>query len=261
MPYVLAHDRTLHFSELPRTPGSGRTFSSGFPPLDRILPGHALSRGAAHELLYFPHHAPPWFVALSLSLELLRESKTTRLVWFDLDKTLNPIALYQAGVGSDRLLILRPSCERDLLWALAECLRSPAVGAVVALLPARLTPAGARRLQLAASSGATAIFLRPHTPHTHHHAAATRLLVEPAPAPDPHTRRWRIQLIHGHGGLLNHPVFIERHHAPSVVPELIPELAPALTPSLAADLLHSSAPISNRPGQPSVQTGRKYLAG
>ena len=50
--------------------------------------------------------------------------------------------------------------------------------------------------------------VRPHTAASRHHAAATRWLVEPARG-ERTVQRWKIQLIHGHGGLLNQSVYLE----------------------------------------------------
>jgi hypothetical protein len=51
------------------------------------------------------------------------------------------------------------------------------------------------------------LLIRPLTGAVHH-AAATRWLVEPARG-ERTVQRWRVQLIHGHGGLLHKPVYLE----------------------------------------------------
>jgi hypothetical protein len=52
------------------------------------------------------------------------------------------------------------------------------------------------------------VLVRPHTDASRHHAATTRWLVEPARG-ERTVQRWKIQLIHGHGGLLNRTVYLE----------------------------------------------------
>lgn len=56
---------------------------------------------------------------------------------------------------SQRLLIVRPDNEIDLLWAVEEALRSTAVGLVVAEPSGVLSLTAGRRLQLAAEAGKT----------------------------------------------------------------------------------------------------------
>src|SRR4051794_14948033 len=56
--------------------------------------------------------------------------------------------------------------------------------------------------------GGVGVFLRPLGAASVHHAAATRWLVEPARG-ERTVQRWKIQLIHGHGGRLHQPVYLE----------------------------------------------------
>ncbi|KPP86002.1 MAG: protein ImuA [Rhodobacteraceae bacterium HLUCCO07] len=58
------------------------------------------------------------------------------------------------GVGQ-RLHVIRPITEIDLLWTVEEALRSPAVGLVIAEPSSQLSLTAGRRLQLAAETGQT----------------------------------------------------------------------------------------------------------
>ncbi len=58
------------------------------------------------------------------------------------------------GVG-ERLHLIRPSNETDLLWATEEALRSPGIGLVIAEPEKPLSLTAGRRLQLAAEAGKT----------------------------------------------------------------------------------------------------------
>ncbi|WP_037374270.1 ImuA family protein [Sediminimonas qiaohouensis] len=58
------------------------------------------------------------------------------------------------GVGQ-RLHVIRPGREIDLLWAVEEALRSPAAGLVIAEPSSPLSLTAGRRLQLAAEAGRT----------------------------------------------------------------------------------------------------------
>lgn len=58
------------------------------------------------------------------------------------------------GVGQ-RLHLIRPATETDLLWATEECLRSDGIGLVIAEPEKPLSLIAGRRLQLAAEAGRT----------------------------------------------------------------------------------------------------------
>lgn len=58
------------------------------------------------------------------------------------------------GVG-ERLHVIRPDNETDLLWSTEEALRSPGVGLVIAEPEKQLSLTAGRRLQLAAEAGKT----------------------------------------------------------------------------------------------------------
>lgn len=135
-------------------------------------------------------------------------SSRGRIVWCDPRRELYPPALAAAGIALDQLLLLRPKTAEEEIWALAECLACKGVAATIAQ-PPPLSRVQARRLQLAAErGGGVGILLRPHTAASLHHAAVTRWLVEPARG-ERTVQRWKIQLIHGHGGLLHQSVYLE----------------------------------------------------
>jgi protein ImuA len=122
-----------------------------------------------------------------------------------------PPALAAAGICLDRIYFLRPRTPRDLLWGMGESLRCPGVAAVIAA-PGRLSRIEARRLQLAAETGGGAGLLLRAAPGQGrlppHYAAATRWVVQPAPG-DPTVQRWKIRLVHCHGGNLDQTIILE----------------------------------------------------
>jgi hypothetical protein len=179
------------------------------------------------------------------SLATRNSQLATSLVISDPRRLIYPPALAAMGFDLSRLLMLRPRSAAEELWAVTEALRCKGVGAVIAAM-GKLTKIEARRLQLAAEQGGgmgvllresrqgvvgrrqwavgreqeeeffcrlptadyslpPAADCRPSTPH----AAVTRWLVQPMPG-ERTVQRWRIQLIHGHGGRLFHPVVLER---------------------------------------------------
>jgi hypothetical protein len=224
-------------ADLGGTASVTRAFSTQLEAVDRLLPGGGLGRGVVHEVLWaMGAGARPLFFAAWLaraavdpargavrSREQQQQKKTARteprppgapktagcVVWCDPRREIYPPALARsAGIALDRLFLLRPKTADEEIWALAECLGCRGVGVTVAQPPV-LSRVAARRLQLAAErGGGVGVFMRPLGAASVHHAAATRWLVEPARG-ERTVQRWKIQLIHGHGGRLHQPVYLE----------------------------------------------------
>jgi protein ImuA len=222
----------------------GKIFSTGLPEIDAMLPGNGLGRGAVHEILGEPGGMPPLFFAMLLARAA---AKTTTLalplstrggenfhhapshraiVWCDPGRSVYAPALAAAGIDLDRIYFLRPRSPRDLLWGMAESLRCPGVAAVIGT-PGGLSRIEARRLQLASETGGgTGLLLR--TPVRgrqlpSHYAAATRWVVSPASG-DPTVQRWKIRLIHCHGGDIEKTILLEHSRGTNSV-RAISELA------------------------------------
>ncbi|CAN5657558.1 hypothetical protein BH09PLA1_BH09PLA1_20890 [soil metagenome] len=132
------------------------------------------------------------------------------IVWCDPQGKLYPPAVAAMGVPLDRLFLLRPKTIPDENWAIAECLRCRGVSATIAS-PRRLSRIEARRFQLAAERGrGIGILLRPYDRTANVYSAATRWLVSPQRGLRT-VQRWRIELIHGHGGQIGQAVILEHH--------------------------------------------------
>jgi protein ImuA len=177
--------------------------------LAELLPCDGLRNGAVHEILG-AGDALPWSFALLLAHTAANDSPRRRaVVWCDPRGELFPPAVATA-LPPGQLFLLRAGDPRDELWAVAQCLRCPAVAAAVAS-PMRLDDIQARRLQLAAEQGGGIGLLlrRDNDSSRAHYAAATRWLVRPAPG-DERVQRWSVQLIHGHGGQIGKKtIFLE----------------------------------------------------
>jgi protein ImuA len=210
-------------------------FSTGLAHLDALLPGNGFPRAAIHEILSQPGQGLPLFFAMLLAKAAADPEKNSgdspsagdsqsAIIWCDPEKCIYPPALVAAGIHLRQLYMLHPKSQDDLVWATAECLRCRGVGAVVAS-PARLSRIQSRRLQLAAETGGgVGILLRPcpvtgrgggeacrsaraqYAPA--HYAAATRWLVTPSPGQRT-VQRWKIQLIHCHGGNTHKTIILE----------------------------------------------------
>jgi protein ImuA len=187
-------------------PDSRTGFRTGLSDWDDAAPGRAFAWGAVHELLFPPGVSVPRTPAALLAIAAAR-ARGGWIAWSDPDATLYAPALHRHGLAWDRLLLIRPAAPADEAWAVTECLRCRGLSATV-MEPGRLSRVEARRLQLAAERGGGAgIFLRPQRSATEY-AAATRWLVRPV-AGGTTVQRWTIELLHGHGGRIGHPVLLE----------------------------------------------------
>lgn len=197
MRMVTAHAGQLQVLSEAKIPSRReRFFETGAAAIDRLLRA-GLARGAVHEILAEPGQSRGTLFATFLARAALTPSRL--LAWSDPDGTVYPPAIQRWGVEMGRMLVLRPDSEADQAWAVAECLRCPAIGATVAGF-GRLSRIGARRLQLAAEAGGgVGIFFRTTGSQAGEYAAATRWLLRSIPG-ERLLQRWELQLIHGHGG-------------------------------------------------------------
>jgi len=109
----------------------------------------------------------------------------------------NPAAAALWGIDLERLVVVRPQRERDLLWALDQALRSGGVAAVWAPL-SQLDQHTFRRLRLAVEeSGGLGLLLRPADIRGRPSWSDLQLLVQPQASRD--GRRLRVQLVRGRG--------------------------------------------------------------
>jgi protein ImuA len=184
-----------------------RIFRTGLDELNALAPGGTFQCGAVHELLWRPRGISPKSFALLLAKSAQAEGGA--IVWSDPRRELHPPALSAAGIDLRHLILLRCAKRSEELWALAECLRCRGVSATVAAVQ-HLSRIEARRLQLAAErGGGIGLFMRPFTLATNaHYAAATRWLVQAAPA-DQGIQRWSVELLHGHGGRIGQVLLLE----------------------------------------------------
>jgi protein ImuA len=231
----------------------GETFSTGLEAVDALLPQNGLPRGAVHEILAEPPEAwkaspsspkasplsRPFFFAMLLARAAAdNESKLDShraIVWCDPARTVYAPALAAAGIGLDRLYLVRPKTSAELLWAMGESLRCPGVAATIAAAD-RLSRLEARRLQLAAETGGgVGLLLRSLLSKSTQrapgrcppiYAAATRWLIGPAPG-EANVQRWKIRLIHCHGGNTEQTLLLEHHRETNSV-RAIAELADRL---------------------------------
>src|SRR5262245_63062411 len=205
MQFISCHNGQIFKSATQWNSSRTRSFHTGLSAIDDLLPKEGWARGAIHELLWAPAHPAPRFFAL-----LIARASSGAIVWCDPRRTLYPPAIARAGIPLEKLFLLHPQNQQDQSWAIAECMRCKGVGATIAQV-SKLSRIEARRLQLAAEKGGgVGILLRPMDRSASIYAAATRWLIAPALGLRT-TQRWKIQLIHAHGGRVGKTVILEHY--------------------------------------------------
>lgn len=133
--------------------------ATGFAPLDQALPDGGWPVSGLAELL-----CPHWGCGeAELLLPLLRQlgAQQRWLVWINPPWLPFAPALARQGVALEHTLLLRCERDKDLLWAMEQCLGSGSCSLVQGW-PARPQPQQLRRLQLAAQKGhSLGLLLRP----------------------------------------------------------------------------------------------------
>jgi hypothetical protein len=167
--------------------------STGFPQLDRLLPGHGWPVGALIELIA----GCEGIGELSLPMPVLRELCAQDFPAAFISPPHIPYApaLKRAGLPLSRLLWIDAACDDDARWAAEQMLRAGGVGAILLWSETHENRA-LRRLQLAAETGrALAFVYRSPKYQAHASPAALRLVLEASP------RGLAVDVIKARGGL------------------------------------------------------------
>ncbi|WP_290582524.1 translesion DNA synthesis-associated protein ImuA [Ketobacter sp.] len=146
------------------------TVATGFPTLDRALPDGGLPCDSVAEIL-----CPQWGCGETelVSSALTSLSQQSRwLVWVNPPWLPYAPALMQQGIALENTLVIHSRQDKQILWAMEQCLSSGACSAVQGW-PHKPTPQQIRRLQLAAQKGNSLCLLM--RPQAH--------IQQPSPAP------------------------------------------------------------------------------
>jgi len=158
--------------------------ASGYPQLDRCLPGGGWPPAALTEILIEQYGIGELRLLMPALAELSAEETQAQygeytepgwIAWIAPPFQPYAPALQQSGIDLSRVLIVRPKDDSELLWSAEQALSSGTCAAVL-LWPAKLDDQASRRLQLAAEKGHSwAIAFRPLTARQQPSAAALRL--------------------------------------------------------------------------------------
>lgn len=192
-----------------RTVGNSDTVSGGAAVIDRILPAGGYRKGVLVDWI-----APTGCAADFLSLTVAREAARHggAIVIIDPDRQFFPVAAAAMGLPMEQLIVLQSSSQpdagsidQDLLWAIDQSLRCPAVAAVWGPLP-KVDDRWSRRFQLSAeSSGCLGLFVRPLSVARQPSWAEVQWLVSPtnkvagAAKADPNLFFTRLQMVRCRG--------------------------------------------------------------
>ena len=155
--------------------------SSGYPELDRHLPGGGWPLEALTEILTEQYGIGELRLLMPALARLITEdahsgcSEPGWIAWVAPPFQPYPPALQQCGIDLSRMLIVRPENPGEILWSAEQALSSGTCAAVL-FWAERLDDQASRRLQLAAEKGHSwAIAFRPMAARKQPSAAALRL--------------------------------------------------------------------------------------
>jgi protein ImuA len=190
--------------------------SSGCAGLDELLPGKGFWPGQLVEWLADGQGSGAGTLALLVARQAC-EATGGALVVADRTGCFYPPAAMAWGIDGRRLIVVRPTCQKDELWALDQCLRCRGVAAVWAPVE-RLDERSFRRLQLAAESGGVlGLLVRSSSAQGKPSWSDIQLHVHPRPEPRAQEdgslvwrgRRLHVELLRCRGGTAGSAVELE----------------------------------------------------
>ena len=214
--------------------GRLRYVSTGLVPLDEVLPRGGLPYGAVTEL--YTEQSGIGVMSLAFRMagrQLEGDEGHRRIVYVDTRGDFHPPGVWQAGVSTGRLVVVRLRNKNDAFWVVDQALRCVGVCGVVAPID-RLDERQSRRLQLAAkSSGAVGLIMRSTRLRTKSFAAV-QLLVEGVSVDElvpagqdvdrvvaymalQGARLCRLSVLSARGGMSSGSVLVDVHHESGVV--------------------------------------------
>lgn len=188
--------------------GQKAGLASGYPELDRHLPGGGWPSASLTEILTTQYGIGELRLLMPALSVLSRATPPQQdfsepgwIAWVAPPFQPYPPALQQRGIDLSRMLIVRPKNAGEILWSAEQALSSGTCAAVL-LWPEMLDDQGSRRLQLAAEKGRSwAIAFRPLAARREPSAAALRLELHSS------AQGTRVHILKSRGG---HPTVINK---------------------------------------------------
>lgn len=173
----------------------------GLGPINKSFPNNSFPLGVIHEFITSsPQEAAPTcgFVSGLLSTLLVDNGVA---IWISAARTLFPPSLKTFGLNPDHIIFLDLEKEKDVLWAMEEALKCPAVSAVVGEM-ADISFTASRRLQLAVEqSCVTGFVIRRNCRKLNTTACVSRWRIVSLPSdsiddlPGVGYPKWRVELL------------------------------------------------------------------
>lgn len=156
------------------------TVSTGCALLDQLFPDIGIRKGSLVEWISNGEASCAGTLSLFVGQQLSIRGRSTIIV--DVQHQIFVTALVAMGCDLTKLFLIRPTSEREALWACEESLRCVAVDWVWARMDT-VSETSFRRLQLAVeASGAVGFFVRPAKALRQSSWADIRLLVSLVPS-------------------------------------------------------------------------------
>ena len=195
--------------------------ASGYPELDRHLPGGGWPRESLTEILTEHYGIGELRLLMPALARLSAESpqhdftEPGWIAWVAPPFQPYPPALQQCGIDLSRMLIVRPKSANEILWSAEQALSSGTCAAVL-LWPEILDDQASRRLQLAAEKGRSwAVAFRPLAARGQSSAAALRLELHPEGTRHPEGT------LHSNGQATRVHILKRRGGRPTVISQLL----------------------------------------
>ncbi len=168
---------------------------TGFPQLDRYLPGGGWPLGAITEVFVDGYGIGELALLMPALAALTQKNPKKWLAWIAPPFVPYAPALQQRGVDIDRLLMIHPTAgNKSRLWAVEQIVRSGSSSGVLAWIETA-DDVMLRRLQLAAEDqGCWTLLFRPQNTRLQRSPAALRIVLSQSAA------TMRIQIIKCRGG-------------------------------------------------------------
>ncbi|HEY7944348.1 MAG: translesion DNA synthesis-associated protein ImuA [Burkholderiales bacterium] len=229
---------------------------SGFPELDRELPGGGWPKRALTELLHDSQGIGELRLLLPALARLAHSGETIVLV----APPYVPYAPAYAACGIEpaRLVVVDAAEGKDRWWAAEQVLRADTVGALL-FWPGGLNEARLRRLQLATQDSAALVFL----------FAGTARAAQASPSPlrlrlTPEKDRLRIDVFKRRGGVMGRLLLLDVSTGSTAARRHRPASAPAGQASAGSDRVAAIRRVSLKPhypvGGPAAQIWNRALA-